>query len=112
MTTMELVLFGLLSCGGNAGESAKMTSLTDASVRYTTPEEHYVELRRGGVRIVVVDNSALKEGPAEGHKSGYNGLALWELTDKPGNVLVPASNTFTTAHSRSTKSASSRASHP
>lgn len=86
---LALVLATTL-CGGSPNESSKLTSLTDASVRFTEPAQHFVELQRGGVRIVVADNSALDTGPASGHKAGYNGLALLERGDKPGNLFVPS----------------------
>jgi hypothetical protein len=77
-------------CGADPPESDKLTSLTDSSIRFTEPEQHFIEMQRGGVRIIVADNSALDAGPAKGHRAGYNGLALLERVDKPGNLLVPS----------------------
>jgi len=66
------------------------TSLTNANVSFEEPAEHYVEISRGGVTAIIVDNAALEDGPAKGHKAGYNGLALFRREGMPGNLFVPA----------------------
>lgn len=88
MVSLPAALLAMVVCGADG--SAKLTSLTDSNVRFREPAQHYVEIVRGGVRIVVAENSAQDSGPIQGHKAGYNGVALLERTDKPGNFFVPA----------------------
>jgi len=77
-------------CGADGKDTGKLTSLTDPAVKFTEPDAHSVEIKRGGVRIVVADNSALDQEPTKGHRAGYNGLAFLERLERPGNVFVPS----------------------
>jgi hypothetical protein len=67
-----------------------ITSLTDSSVRYRVPEEHFVVLRRGDVTAIVVDNAAVDHERLPGHRAGYNGLASLTHERRRENLFVPA----------------------
>ena len=67
-----------------------VTSLTNRDVKYIQAERHWVALDRGGVRIVVADNSAIDLPELPGHREGYNGLASLVRTGQPRNLFVPA----------------------
>ena len=60
-----------------------VTSLTNPDVKYIKADRHWVALERGGVRIVVADNSAIDLPELPGHREGYNGLASLV---RPGNL--------------------------
>ena len=66
-----------------------ITSLTDASVRYTVSETHWSGLRRGGASIVVVDNAAAGIPHLPDHRVGYNGVASLTRSSRDANLFVP-----------------------
>ena len=66
-----------------------VTSLTDNSVEYRVPEEHFVALRRGDVTAVIVDNAAVDVPELPGHRAGYNGVASLTHTERSENLFVP-----------------------
>ena len=68
----------------------RVTSLTDARVRYRVPVEHHVVLRRGDVRAIVVDNHAVDVPELPGHRAGYNGVASLTHRDREDNLFVPS----------------------
>ncbi len=94
------MLFGLVSVGLLAPATPAMcgeretikgiTSLANASVRYTIPERHYVVLRRGPIEAVVVDNAAVDDDVLPGHRAGYHGIASLKHAMRGENVFVPA----------------------
>ena len=67
-----------------------ITSLTDSSVRFHVPDDHYVVLRRGDVRAAIVDNAALDLPDLPGHRAGYNGVASLTHRRRNANLFVPA----------------------
>ncbi len=66
------------------------TSLTNPKVRFSEPAEHFVELSRGPVTAVFVDNEPVDRGLAAGHKGGYNGVAYLRRAGMQENLFVPA----------------------
>jgi hypothetical protein len=68
----------------------RVTSLTNAAVRFETPEAHYVVLQRGDVRAVIVDNAAVDVPELPGHRAGYNGVASLTHRRRAANLFVPA----------------------
>jgi hypothetical protein len=68
----------------------KLTSLTNAAVKYSLAGGHHVPLQRGPVTAVVVDNEAVDVPECPGHRAGYNGLAVLRRDDADGNLYVPA----------------------
>lgn len=69
---------------------APVTSLANASVRYTVPEKPYVVLKHGGLEVVVVDNRAVEDAVLPGHRAGYHGIASLRHARQPRNLFVPA----------------------
>ena len=67
-----------------------VTSLTNTSVKFTTPKEHYVVLSRGGVRAVIVDNAAVDNKVLPKHRAGYNGVASLTHDKRSENLFVPS----------------------
>jgi hypothetical protein len=87
----------LLLCGGNrmdnafgADEPPAATTLGYPQAKFRVPEKPYVELRRGPIRAVVVDNRAVDDAVLPGHRAGYSGVALLEHASRPRNLFVPA----------------------
>jgi len=66
-----------------------VTSLTNPSMKYSVPSEHYVELTRGPARLVIVDNEAIEAPALSGHRPGYNGVASLSHTKRAENLFVP-----------------------
>src|SRR5262249_15093428 len=81
----------LLSAGpALADELPKLTSLSDAKVKYRVPEKAHVTLKRGGVEAVLVDNRAVDDDVLKGHKAGYSGVASLRGAGRKDNLFVPA----------------------
>lgn len=87
--THGLLLLQVLA-GTHPLAAPKVTSLTNPAVRFTVPREHYVEIKRGPVRIVVVDNEAIDVPALRGHRAGYNGVASLTHKNRAENLFVPA----------------------
>ena len=85
-----LPLAPLVALAAHPLAAPKVTSLTNSSVRYDVPSEHYVVLERGGVRAVVVDNAELNLPQLPGHRAGYNGLASLTHRSRKDNLFVPS----------------------
>ena len=66
-----------------------VTSLTNKSVKFTVPKQHYVELKRGPVTVVIVDNAAVDAPSISGHRAGYNGVAVLKHQTRGANLYVP-----------------------
>jgi hypothetical protein len=67
-----------------------ITSLTNKSVTFTTPEVHHVELKRGNAAVIIADNAAVDVPALAGHREGYNGAASWKIAGNDRNIFVPA----------------------
>jgi hypothetical protein len=67
-----------------------VTSLTRDDVKYTTPEEHFVTLRRGEITAIIVGNHAIDNDELPGHRAGYNGVACLKHARRPENLFVGA----------------------
>ena len=79
-----------LGGGRRSMRTVGRTSLTNPAVRYTVAARHYVELRRGPITAVVVDNEAVDVPKLPKHRAGYNGLAVLRAPAAPENLFVPA----------------------
>jgi hypothetical protein len=76
--------------GTSSANVPPVTSLGNASVRYTIPEQGYVMLKRGDLEVVVVDNRAVDDAVLPGHRAGYHGIASLRHVRQPRNLFVPA----------------------
>ena len=56
----------------------------------STPQGHYVVLRRGPLEAVIVDNSAVDDAILPGHRAGYHGVASLKHTSQRRNIFVPS----------------------
>ena len=92
----SIILFVfLVAIGGTAFAKHPLaapgvTSLTNASVKFTRVDQSYVTLKRGDIKLVVVDNSAVDDKTLPGHRAGYNGVGSLTHTQRPENLFVPA----------------------
>jgi hypothetical protein len=68
----------------------RVTSLTNPSVRFESPQAHYVVIERGEVRAVVADNADIDVPELPGHRAGYNGVAALSHRQRKANLFVPA----------------------
>ncbi|MDA0835803.1 MAG: hypothetical protein O2955_15705 [Planctomycetota bacterium] len=68
----------------------RVTSLTNDTVKYTVPDEHFAVLKRGDITAVIVDNAAVDNEFAPGHKAGYNGVAVLKHAQRDENLFVPS----------------------
>ena len=73
-----------------ADESPHLTTLSNASLRYTVPEKPFVILRRADVEAVIVDNRAVDEPALPGHRAGYSGVASLKHAQRKENLFVPS----------------------
>lgn len=86
-TSLLFVVMGacmVMSSGARASGPLGGTSLTSGKPR-KEPTVHHVELQRGPVSIVLVDNT---EMPPR-HRAGYNGVASLTHEARNDNVFVP-----------------------
>lgn len=73
-----------------AAEPPPGTSMSDAAMRFTVPVKPYVELRRGDLQVVIVDNRAVSDAVLPGHRAGYHGIGALKHTRQPRNLFVPS----------------------
>lgn len=66
-----------------------VTSLTNVNVRYRLCETNYVQLKRGDVTAIIVDNAAIDVAELPGHRAGYNGVASLKHKNRDMNLFVP-----------------------
>lgn len=92
MTTLAVytTLLTTLPSAAHPLAAPGVTSLTNRSVKYTVPKEHYVVLKRGDVTAVVVDNAAVDIPELPRHRAGYNGVASLTHSKQPKNLFVPS----------------------
>ncbi len=76
-------------CAG-ATEPPALTSLSNPAVRYQTPEQPYVVLKRAEVEAVVADNRAVDDAVLPGHRAGYSGIASLKHVRRRENLFVPS----------------------
>ncbi len=74
----------------SGAEPPPRTSLSNARIRYTTPELPYVVLKRGEIEAVVVDHRAVDDSVLPGHRAGYSGLASLKHSRQRRNLFVPS----------------------
>jgi len=86
-TLLGLVLFPVLMV--QAEDLPKLTSLSQPRMRYQVAKTNYVVLQRGGIRAVVVNNSAVKDNVLPNHWANYPGLAYLGHTKQPRNLFIP-----------------------
>ena len=91
----------------------RITSLTNAEVKFTRPKEHFVVLKRGGITAVIGDNEAIDVPECPGHRAGYNGVAVLKR-DGGENLFVPpvAGLNFEHIHDGTTASVSAEKFEP
>lgn len=82
-----LVLTLLVAVHPHASKGA--TSLTDPAAKYRTSDSHHVELRRGPVTAVIVDNADVDVPVLPKHRAGYNGVASLKHEKRSENLFVP-----------------------
>ena len=93
---LGLVPAFLLALAFRSGSAAhplaapRITSLTNASVKYRVAEEHHVVLQRGEVTAILVDNAAVDLPELPGHRAGYNGVASLVHRNRTTNLFVPS----------------------
>jgi hypothetical protein len=64
----------------------QVTSLTNKSVKYAVPKEHFVVLRRGGVTATVVDNTTI-DPPQRRQRAGrLSGVATLTHAEQSENL--------------------------
>src|SRR5207248_2978144 len=76
----------------------RVTSLTNSSVKYAVPKEHFVTLKRGGVTAVVVDNTAIEPPIRRRTAARLSGVASLTRTDQPENIYNPVGLNFEHIH--------------
>jgi hypothetical protein len=89
MWSSALVSILCLSITGVNAEPPVLTSLSDPSIHYQTPEKPYAVLKRADVEAVVVGNRAVNDMVLSGHRAGYNGIASLKHTRRQENLFVP-----------------------
>jgi len=75
---------------GQAKEPPRRTTLSNKNIRYTVPDKPYVALRRGPIKAVVADNSAVNDEALPNHRAGYHGLASLKHERQPRNIFAPS----------------------
>jgi hypothetical protein len=70
-----------------AGEPPALTTLSDASAKYSVPEKPYVVVKRADVEAVVVDNQGVKDDVLPGHRSHLSGIASLKHRQRPENLF-------------------------
>lgn len=71
-------------------ELPKLTTLSDAAIKYNVPSKPYVVLRGGDVEAVIVDNRAADDEILPGHRAGYSGVASLKHAQQKRNIFVPS----------------------
>jgi hypothetical protein len=76
----------------------RVTTLTNKSIKYTEPKEHFVVLQRGGVTAVVVDNTAIDPPIRRRTAARLSGVASLTRTDQAENIYNPVGLNFEHIH--------------
>lgn len=78
--------------------ATQVTSLTNKSVKYIVPKEHFVVLQRGGTTATVVDNTII-EPPVRRQRYGrLSGVVSLTRPDQPENIYNLAGLNFEHIH--------------
>lgn len=90
---LNLLVFRWQAASAQQPAAAKIdsvcTSLTDPTVKYRLPDEHFVRMSRGDLSLIIADNEALDLPDLPNHRAGYNGAASLVHRSRPGNLFVP-----------------------
>jgi hypothetical protein len=78
--------------------AARVTTLTNKSVKYGEPKEHFVVLKRAGVTAIVVDNTAIEPPIRRRTAARLSGVASLTRTDQPENIYNPVGLNFEHIH--------------
>ena len=89
MDNRFLTLFILVLSAIDTDCSAQLTSLSDLSVKFKKADGHLVELSRGDIKAIIVDNSAIDLSRLPNHRAGYSGVAKLTHAKQPRNLFVP-----------------------
>ena len=86
-----IVLLGVMICSTpiQAAEAPTLTSLSDPTIRYQTPNKPYVVLKRSEIEAVIVDNRAVDDAVLPGHLAGYSGIGSLKHAQRQKNLFVP-----------------------
>lgn len=84
-----LIGFTTMMTGAHPYRAPGVTSLTNSKVKYRVADQHFVILKRGKNRAIVIDNAAVNTPELPGHRAGYNGVALLRHQDQTDNIFVP-----------------------
>lgn len=88
--SVTLLAATAFAAGGDHPYAARgVTSLTNPQVRYTRPEAHFIEVRRGPITAVIVDNHAVDSPQCPKHRAGYSGIAVLRHAGREGNLFLP-----------------------
>lgn len=68
----------------------QLTTLSNRNATFDLATKAYVVMKRGPVKVVVVDNQAVDDDVLPGHRAGYSGIASLTHEAQPENVFVPA----------------------
>ena len=85
-----LVISMFMSRSAIAEDLPKLTTLSDASIRYRVPEKPYQVLKRAGITAVIVDNREVNDEVLPGHRAGYSGVGSLSSESRRENLFVPA----------------------
>lgn len=89
---LRLILAGLVLSGSLAACAAEppaATTLSDPQVKFKRPDKPYVIVKRAGVEMIVVNNSAVNDDVLKDHRAGYSGVASLTHKERPENLFVP-----------------------
>ncbi len=75
--------------GAHPHAADRITSLTNADVKYEPVEAGAVRMQRGAIELVLVDNQAHQLPEAPNHRAGYNGVAILKHQRQPRTLFVP-----------------------
>ncbi|MEE2642029.1 MAG: hypothetical protein VX768_15485 [Planctomycetota bacterium] len=75
-----------VSCGTGNGQ---LTSLTDASVKFSRSRQHWARLSNPIATAIIVDNEAVDTPELPDHRSGYSGVASLVHQKQKRSLFVP-----------------------
>jgi hypothetical protein len=78
--------------------ASRVTSLTNSSVKYTVPTEHFVVLQRGGVTAIVVDHTTIDPPMRRRRYGQLSGVVSLLRSGQPENLYNLAGLNFEHIH--------------